>query len=458
MTGDRPVILRHAGTVLVGQLAVMAFGITDTVVAGRHSEASLAALSVGSAVYITVYVALMGLFQALLPVWAEMRGAHRPSEIGPSVHQAAWLAAWTSAPGMALLWWPGWALQAAGVPDAMQPDVQAYLRVLALALPSALLFRIYGTLNQALAMPRWVTWLQVGGLLLKVPLSAALAFGVGPVPALGAVGCAWATLLVNHAMLAAAVWTLRHSQAHAALNLWRRMDPPRWSAQYGFLRLGGPAALAVLVEVSSFTWMALFIANMGTTASAAHQIAANLAAVMYMVPLSLAIATSARASYWLGAGQPRAARHATVTGLALAAAAGCALACLAWLGAPWIAGAYTSSAAVALLAAGLLPWVALYHLADAVQTVCVFVLRCYRVTLGPLLLYAGLLWGVGLGGGLAASRASGSPWAAAPGPWLYWAASAGALGLAAGLLVLMLRRALRRSCAPCAGGLRETPR
>lgn len=452
MSQDRHVILRHAGTVLVGQLAVMAFGITDTVVAGRHSEASLAALSVGSAIYITVYVALMGLFQALLPVWAEMRGAHRPADIGPSVHQAVWLAAWTSLPGMALLWWPAWALDAAGVPQTLQPSVVAYLRVLALALPSALLFRIYSTLNQALGMPGWVTWLQVTGLLLKIPLSMGFAFGAGPVPALGAVGCAWATLLVNHAMLAAALWTLRHSEAHATLALWRRMDAPHRAAQWRFLRLGGPAALAVLVEVSSFTWMALFISSMGTTASAAHQIAANLAAVMYMVPLSLAIATSARASHWLGAGQPHAARHAALTGLALAASAGLALSLLAWGGASVVAQAYTSSVAVATLAAGLLSWVALYHVADAVQTVCVFVLRCYRVTMGPLLLYASLLWGVGLGGGLALSRAGWSPWAATPGPWLYWAASALALWLVAGLLVFMLGRALRRSVAPIAGG------
>mgnify|MGYP000152037324 CR=1 FL=1 len=77
------VILRHAGTVLVGQLAVMAFGVADTVIAGRHSEAALAALSVGSAIYISVYVALIGIVQALLPIWAELRGARRERELAP---------------------------------------------------------------------------------------------------------------------------------------------------------------------------------------------------------------------------------------------------------------------------------------------------------------------------------------------------------------------------------------
>ena len=64
-----------------------------------------------------------------------------------------------------------------------------------------------------------------------------------------------------------------------------------------------------------------------------------------------------------------------------------------------LAGIYTNQADVALLTTGLLVWVALYHLADAVQLLCIFVLRCYRITLAPLLIYGCMLWGVGLGGG-----------------------------------------------------------
>ena len=40
---ERHLIAKHALTVWVGQLAVMAFGVTDTVVAGRYAESALAA-------------------------------------------------------------------------------------------------------------------------------------------------------------------------------------------------------------------------------------------------------------------------------------------------------------------------------------------------------------------------------------------------------------------------------
>ena len=85
---DRSLIARHAGTVLVGQLAVMAFGVTDTIVAGRHAQESLAALAIGSALYISVYVPLLGMLSALLPIWAELRGARKPQAIGGSLRQS----------------------------------------------------------------------------------------------------------------------------------------------------------------------------------------------------------------------------------------------------------------------------------------------------------------------------------------------------------------------------------
>src|SRR5574344_188193 len=100
---DLSVVLRHALTVLAGQLAVMAYGVTDTIVAGRHAQASLAALSIGSALFVSVYVSLQGVLQALLPIWAEQRGAHQPLAIGRSLRQALYLCALASALGMAVL-------------------------------------------------------------------------------------------------------------------------------------------------------------------------------------------------------------------------------------------------------------------------------------------------------------------------------------------------------------------
>ena len=444
MAGERGLIARHAGTVLVGQLAVMAFGVTDTIIAGRYSEHALAALSVGAAIFISVYVSLMGVLQALLPVWAELHGAGRSNEVGRSVRQSLYLAAILIAVGMVMLLLPGGALRWTQVPADMRGEVEAYLAVLAFALAPALLFRLFSTLNQSLGKPQLVTWLQLGSLVVKLPLSIWFTFGGAGLPAMGLVGCAWATLCVNWAMLGCAVWLLRSSPFYRGYALWQRIEPPDWRQIRLFARLGVPGGLAVLVEVTSFTLMALFIARLGTAAAAAHQIASNLLAVAYMMPLSLAIATSARVSFWLGAGDAVKARRACRLGFELTA-----LCALVYAGAMvtlrhQLANVYSDNPDVIAMAAALLLAVAVYHLADALQTLCVFVLRCYRVTLAPLVIYCAMLWGLGLGGSYLLAYRGLGPWAAMQSPLAFWIMSAAALALTALLFGALLRWTMKK--------------
>ena len=450
-------IARHAGTVLVGQLAVMAFGVADTVIAGRYSPHALAVLSLASSIYISIYVALNGMLQALLPVWAELHGGNRHAEIGRSVRQALYISSGAAALGITGLWFPDPWLSWTQVPTELWPDVRAYLRVLALALVPSLLFRMYSTLNQSLGYPRLVTWLQAGALLVKIPLSVLLTFGAGDVPGLGVVGCAWATLAVNSLMLLTGLWLLRTQDIYRPYRLWRLPEKPQWSVLQHFLRLGVPAGLSIMVEVTSFTLMALFIARLGAVASASHQIAASLAAVLYMVPLALGIASSARTGYWLGAGQPHRARQAAGLGISLAIGAAVLCAAALLLGREAIAHAFTNDPVVAQTAMVWLAWVAVYHLADAVQAVCAFLLRCYRITIAPLLIYTAFLWGFGLYGGYLwayeESALSGwLQWTGRPAVDTFWISSSLALAAVSVLFAALVWRVSR----PSAGELSNT--
>ncbi|MGB3070954.1 MAG: MATE family efflux transporter [Ottowia sp.] len=435
----------HAGVVLAGQLAVMAFGVTDTVVAGRYSETALAALSVGAALYVSVYVGLMGVLQALLPVWAELHGGQRRHEVGPSVRQALYLCIFTILVGMAVLLSPGPMLRATGVPPELQIEVERYLSVLAWALPPALFFRLFSTLNQSLGQPRLVSVLQVGALLPKVLLSIWFTFGGAGLAPQGAAGCAWATLVVNYALFAVAVWLLRTRGFYQPYGIWSRMERPDWKQIGAFARLGIPAGLAVMVEVTSFTLMALFIARLGTLAAASHQIASNVAALLYMVPLALGIATSARVSFWLGAGHEAEARRAAMLGLGTAGALALCLTSLMTLLARPLVSLYVEEPAIIATASALLAWVGIYHLGDALQAVSVFILRSYRIVLAPLLIYCLLLWGMGLTGGYRLAFHGLGPWPAMSAPQAFWIASAGATALVAVIFLGLVWRVTRRS-------------
>ena len=422
-------ILRHASTVLVGQLAVMAFGIADTVIAGRYAASALAALSVGSSIYISIYVALNGLMHALLPVWSELRGAGQHKALGRSVRQALYLCASVSLVGTLALLYPDPWLEYTQVPPELQADVRAYLQILAVAVGPSLLFRMYATLNQSLGKPMWVTGLQIAALGLKIPLSIALTLGFWDFPALGVVGCAWATLIVNLWLMGMGIFYVRYLPLYADFQIWKPMEPPHWATLKQFLKLGVPSALSLMVEVTALTMMALFISRQGVVAAASHQIATSLATVLYMVPLSLGIACSARVGYWMGANQARHAEQAAHTGLQLALIL--ALACSATLAFfnQTLAALFSTDAAVVMSASAVLAWVAFYHLMDAMQAVSVFILRCYRMTFLPLAIYCLMLWGVGLYGAYVLAYEGFAGWPAKPEVITFWATSSCALGL-----------------------------
>lgn len=104
-----------------------------------------------------------------------------------------------------------------------------------------------------------------------------------------------------------------------------------------------------------------------------------------------------------------------------------------------LAAVYSDKPAVIALAGALLLVVALYHFADALQTLCVFVLRCYRVTLAPLAIYCTLLWVVGLGGSYLLAYRGLGPWPAMQSPLAFWIMGAAALAVTALLFGALLR-------------------
>lgn len=441
-------LLGLSGSVLVGQLAVIGFGVADTVMLGRFSTADdLATLALGQAIYITLFVSLSGVTQALLPTLGRAHGAGSAPAVGSAFRQGLWLCAGLSVPGIAALLWPQPLLAVTG--QAHEAGVDRYLEILALGLPAALAFRAHAALGQAVSKPLLIAAAQIAGLLLKIVLNLAVLrpdlFGLRGHAGLGASGCATATVLTQWGLLLLAVWQHRRGGALARFEALRHWERPAWAMQAHLLRLGGPTGLSLLVEVSAFTLMALFIARLGNTVLAGHQIAANFATVLYMLPLSIAIATGSLVAQHLGAGQRAAARHTAWSGVGVAALLAAVVGILVWTGRATLIGWYTSDPAVRQVADRLFLFIALYQLADAVQSSCAFVLRSYHVAVLPGILYALALWGVGLGGGyLLGFDVLGISPASLRGAAGFWMGNTAGLALAASAFALLLWRVARR--------------
>ena len=440
-----------AWPVFVGQLSVLAFATIDTVLVARASAIDLAALAVGAAAYITVFIGLMGVVLALSPIVGQLFGAGNRPEAGRQVHQALWVAAALALVGSSLLIFPYPFLALSGASPAVAEKVRGYLLALAFSLPASLLFTIYRGFNVAVSRPKAVMVLQVAALGLKLPLSSALVFGLPALglPALGVVGCGIATCVAMWAQVLAAIWLLRRDKFYADFQLFGRgLDRPDGAALRHFLKLGLPMGAAILVEVTGFAFMAFFIARIGTTAVAGHQIAANLVSLMFMLPLAVGNATTTLVAQHIGAGQARDAARMGVHGLLAGCGAAALVGSVVLALRPQVLHLYTGNEAVFAAAMPLIAWLVLFHVADAAQIIAALVLRAYKITTVPMFIYVGALWGVGLGGGyLLAFNLGGFTPQPLLGATGFWMASTTGLTLAAALLTAYLAWVLKQKLA-----------
>jgi MATE family multidrug resistance protein len=445
-----------AWPVLVGQVAVLAFATVDTVLVARYAAADLAALAVGGAAYITIFIGLMGVVVAIGPIAGQLFGAGQHAQAGRQVHQAVWVALGLSLIGSSLLLFPAPFLALSRATPEVAEKVRAYLFSLAFSLPASLLFSVYRGFNTAVSRPKAVMALQLAGLALKVPLTVALVWGLPwlGVPEMGVAGCGLATAIVMWAQMLVAWQVMRRDTFYLPFRIMGRgLDAPDRTAILAQLRLGIPMGASILVEVTGFAFMAFFITRIGTTAVAGHQVATNLVSLMFMVPLSIANASGTLVAQRIGANDPQDARrlgwHSLWLGVALAAVMGATV----LLGQRSVLGLYTNDAAVVAAAVPLIAWLVVFHIADAAQTIAAFVLRAYRIATVPVFIYVAALWGVGLGGGyvLAFNMGGGVPPAlqGAPG---YWFASTAGLVVAGAALIAFMGWVLRS-----AGGTRHQP-
>ena len=392
-------LLAHALPILVAQLSSIGMMLVDTVVLGHVGATDLAAVAIGGGLHVSVVFALVGILQAVAPMVAHLHGARRDPEVAGVLQQGFWLALLLCVPGILFLRHPDPVLALSAMEPAVAAKVRQYLGLLAWGLPAALCYRTFYAFCNALGKPRALMLIGLFSLGLHALLAWGLALQGWLGEGLGVVGCALSNICVAWLACAGAVLYLNFGPLAERYRPFANWRLPSWNTWRELLRLGLPMGLSNLVEITSFTLIALFIASLGAATVAGHRVVANLAALCYMLPLSLAIATLAAVGQAVGARDWRRAHAAIGAGMLLAAGLSTLAGALLWLTAGPVVATYTDDPAVRSVAVGLLAYVAVYQFFDALQTVAGHALRAYRVTFVPMLVQTTCFWGIGLGGG-----------------------------------------------------------
>ena len=435
-------LLTLAIPIIIAQLAHTAMGFVDAVMAGRVSPRDLAAVALGNSLWVPVFLLMTGLLLAMTPKVAQHFGAGNQAQTGPLVRQALWLALVIGCSASFLLWNAKPVLLLMGVDAQLAELSMGYLHGIAFGFPAVALYHVLRCFSDGLGHTRPSMIFGIGGLLLNIPLNYVLIYGKFGLPALGGVGCGWASGIVMWGMLFGLFWWVRRAPYYQASQLFSRFQWPDWQIIKGLLSIGVPIGVAIFAEASIFSVIALLIGGLGASVVAGHQIALNFSSLVFMIPYSLGMAATVRVGHALGRGEPREARFAA--GISMGAALGyaCLSASLMLVLREEIAQIYTDSPEVIALAASLLVYSALFQFSDAIQVTAAGALRGYQDTRVTMILTLFAYWGIGLPVGYALGL---SHWFGEPsGPKGLWQGLVVGLTCAAVMLVIRLKHSSKR--------------
>ena len=442
--------IRLAAPMALTQLGQVAMMTTDLALLGRLGDAVVAATALAHTVLFASFTLGMGLVGAVAPLASQAYGARQPRMVRRALRVGLWAALIAGVPFTAIQLWGEDILLALGQTPEASALAGRYLAGLGWCLIPAWAFMALRNFMSAVNRPEPALWITLVAIPANGVLAYALIYGAFGLPELDLLGAGLATTLVNVGMCLAAVWVCYARHPFKKYRVLGRFWRPDWSLFGQLLQVGLPMSGSFLLEFGAFAAAALVMGNIGTTALAAHQIALQTAAVMFMVPFGISLAATVRVGQAVGRRDAEATRRAGMVAIGLGVvfmAGATALVALTrhhipllFLGSDSTAAAETIALAALLLLLGMS-----FFIADGVQTVAAGALRGLNDTTIPLIFAAVSFWLIGFAGCL---------WLAFP---MGWGAVGVWVGLSVGLAVYAVLLVWRFHLLTTRGYLPEMP-
>jgi len=440
-SGELRSTLALAWPLILANLTMQLIQATDVILLGWLGSKQLAAAALGLSLSFGMILFALGVLTATSPMIASALGARSNSvrDVRRTFRQGLWAAALMAVPTLIVLWNAERVILAFGQDPELARLAAWFLRGYMWVIPTWMMFQVMRNFVSALERPGWVLVISTAGIPLNAIISWALIFGHLGLPELGLIGGGIGSSIVWFAMAAALAIVVLTDRQFRRFHLFGRFWRPDWPRFRQLFRLGGPIGLTMGFEGAVFSAAAYLMGLFGAPSVAAHQIALQIAATSFMVPLALGQATTVRVGLAYGRRDRDGIALAGWTAFGLSTAFMTLMATLMFIFPRELITLFLAdtpeNATVIALGVSFLRIAALFQIVDGWQVVGAGMLRGLHDTRVPMIFALFGYWAIGLGVGIALAFAMNER-----GVGIWW-------GLAAGLgvvSVLMLWRWSRR--------------
>src|SRR5712692_3621708 len=392
--------LKLAVPIALTQLGQIAMMTTDLALIGRLGDEAVAAAALAHTVYFISFTFGMGLVSAVAPLAAQAFGARNPRLVRRALRVGLWAALLISLPMMVLPRFGEQILLLLGQAPATAHLAQQYLQGLAWGITPALWFLAIRGFMGAVNRPEPGLWITLAAIPANAVLVYLLIHGELGLPRLELFGAGLATTIINFGMFLASLWFAYGRPPFRKYQVLGRIWRVDWMLMRRLIVIGAPISISFLLEYGLFATAALLMGLISTTALAAHQIALQIAAILFMVPFGIGIAATVRVGHAVGRGDAPAVKRAgfVASGLGVVFMSAMTLAVILTrfaIARFFFGEAVESAGAVIELTATLLMVGATFFVADGIQTVAAGALRGMNDTRIPLLFAAISYWLIG---------------------------------------------------------------
>lgn len=409
---DLAELLTLAWPVVLARLGIMAMGLSDALVVGRYSAVQLGYHALAWAPTSVVVTMAVGLLSGVQVMTARAMGQGKPHMVGAVLRRGLSYSLWIGLASTAILLAGGPAfLHILGLKPELADGAARPMVVFALSLPGYALSVAASFWLEGLGRPKpaaAMMWLANG---VNLAVDLLLVPGVLGLPALGAVGGAWATATARTFLAAALLIYIARMPEARQLGVFDRPEPDR-ATESEQRRIGYGAGASNFFEVAAFAGMNVIAGWIGGLAVAAWAITLNVVAIVFMVPLGLSTAAAVLVGRAYGARDRPGVDRAGLLAFAVTLVFGVVVSLLIWPGASLMARGYTSDPATLAMAVPALVLCCLFLIPDALQVVCAQTLRAqgdvwlptvthlasYVLVMTPLAWFLAIPMGLGVNG------------------------------------------------------------
>ncbi|WOH38243.1 MATE family efflux transporter [Thalassotalea fonticola] len=398
---DTKDLLKLAYPILIAQLIQTLMSFADTVMAGRVSATDLAAVAVASSIWLPIILTISGVVMALSAIVSQFAGSKQSHKAAHSTIQTAWIAL-----ALSILTIIGFY---AGVPAVeqhveLEPELKRlmieYLSYIVWGGPGYCLYLVLRNFAEGFSFTKPTMIISIIGLIINIPANYVFIYGEFGAPELGGAGCGIATAIVYWTMFIGMLIYVLASKKLAQIKLFDAISLPDLKEIKTILALGVPIALSLLFEVSLFAVVAIILAPFGAQIVASHQIALNFSGLVFMVPLSIALAVTIKVGTAVGENKLQQAKEMCANSMVLGFIIAICTASITIVFREQIAMIYTNESEVIALAVQLMFLAALFQFSDFIQVISAGALRGYKDTKSILYITFVSYWVVGLSFGL----------------------------------------------------------